>query len=284
VRPVRWGSGPVAFELRSPDDDILDEARRVFGPWRPSANADLLESYDAQWTDDGIAVNPRPPLPDGSKHSKIMDVEHAVAVVEYAAIWQIVAACNDLLSFHAALLHRAGKSVAIVGPSHSGKSTLAAGLWQSGWEFLCDDLTIVAAGRTAIPGPRRVSLRHESRPLLGEALWNSIADTEGYYKHQYGWLFQPMHVDGGEPKNVDLSAIFFLKRNGAPGGTAAERLTPAHAALALLPYTNLVRTRSFPCALAPVAELMAETPAWDLPRAELSRMVAAVNRLVGVEE
>jgi hypothetical protein len=284
VGPVRWGSGPVAFELRSPDDDILDEARRVFSPWQPSASAALVETYDAKWTDDEIIVSPRPPLPDGSKHRRLMDVGQAVAAVEYAAIWQIVEACSDLLSFHAALLHRAGKSVAIVGPSHSGKSTLAAGLWQSGWEFLCDDLTIVVGGRTATPGPRRVSLRHESRPLLGEALWDSIADTEGYYKHQYGWLFQPMQVDGGEPRNVELSAIFFLKRNGAPAGTEASRLTPVQGALALLPYTNLVRTRPFSSALAPVAELMTETAAWDLPRTELSRMVASVNRLVGIEE
>ena len=284
VRPVRWGSGPVAFELRSPDEDILDEARRVFSPWRPSADADVVESYDAQWTDDEIVVKPRPPLPDGSKHKRITHVGHAVAVVEYAAIWQIVEACTHLLSFHAALLHRAGKSVAVVGPSHSGKSTLAAGLWQSGWEFLCDDLTIVASGRTAIPGPRRVSLRHESKPLLGEALWRSITDTKGYFKHEHGWLFQPMHIDGGAPGKVDLSAVFFLKRNGAAACTKPERLTPAHAALALLPYTNFVRKRSFPSALAPVAELMAETPAWDLPRAELPSMVGAVNRLVGLEQ
>lgn len=274
----------MAFELRSPDKDILEEARRVFSPWRPSATADLLESYDAHWNDNGIIVNPRPPLPDGSEHAKIFDVAHAVAVVEYAAIWQIVAACDHLLCFHAALLHRAGKSLAIVGPSHSGKSTLAAGLWQSGWSFLCDDLTMVADG-SAIPGPRRVSLRHESRPLLGEALWSSIADTNGYYKHDHGWLFQPRHIDGGEPATLDLSAIFFLKRSGAaPGGTKAQRLTPAHAAMALLPYTNLVRTQPFPSALAPVAELLARAPAWDLPRAQLPEMVATVNRLVAGEE
>ena len=284
MRPVCWGSGPVAFELRSPDEDILDEARRVFSPWQPSADASVLESYDAQWTDDGIVVKPRPPLPDGSKHKKITDVGHAVAVVEYAAIWQIVETCGDLLSFHAALLHRDGKSVAIVGPSHAGKSTLAAGLWQSGWTFLCDDLTIVAGGRSAVPGPRRVSLRHECRPLLGEALWDTITDTKGYFKHEYGWLFQPRHIDGDTPAKVELSAIFFLKRNGAAAGAKAERLTAAHAALALLPYTNLVRRRSFTSALAPVAELMSETPAWDLPRAELPTMVAAVNRLAGIEE
>lgn len=277
-RPVRWGSGPLAFELRSPDPDILDEARRVFRPWLPSATADLVESYSAHWSGDEITVEPRPPLPDGSEHRKILSVGHAIAVVEYAAIWQIVAACDHLLCFHAALLHRDGKSVAIVGPSHSGKSTLAAGLWQSGWKFLCDDLTIVA-DRKVIPGPRRVSLRVESRPLLDETLWTRMSDTDGYFRHSQGWLFQPTQIDGAEPSIVDLTAVVFLKRNGA-SPDAIQKLNPAQAAMALLPYTNLVRTRTFPEALAPVARLMSKTSSWDLPRAPLSEMIAAVNGLV----
>jgi hypothetical protein len=209
-------------------------------------------------------------------------VGHAIAVVEYAAIWQIVAACDHLLCFHAALLHRDGKSVAIVGPSHSGKSTLAAGLWQSGWGFLCDDLTIVA-DRKAIPGPRRVSLRLESRPLLDKALWARMSSTDGYFKHAQGWLFQPMQIDGAEPTMVDLTAVVFLNRNGA-ATDAMQKLNPAQAAMALLPYTNLVRTRSFPEALAPLAVLMSKTSSWDLPRAPLSEMIAAVNGLVAGEQ
>jgi hypothetical protein len=209
-------------------------------------------------------------------------VDHAVTVVEYAAINQIVTACDHVLCFHAALLQQEGKSAAIVGQSHSGKSTLAAGLWQSGWELLCDDLVIIA-GRKAIPGPRRVSLRHESRPLLGESLWNSLSETQGCYKHEHAWLFQPMYIDGREPTSVELDALFFLKRNGAPTDTRAQRLSPAHAAMSLLPYTNLVRTQSFPTAFAPVAELMSRTAAWDLARAPLPEMISTVNHLVTEE-
>ena len=282
VGSVYWGSGPLAFELRSPNSDILEGARLVFDAWRPSPDAQLVESFYAQWTNDEIVVEPRPPG-NGAELPKISSVGHAVAVVEYAAINQIVAACDHVLCFHAGLLHRDGKSVAVVGPSHSGKSTLAAGLWQSGWDFLCDDLVIVA-GRKAMPGPRRVSLRHESRPLLGESLWSRLSETQGYFKHEHGWLFQPMYIDGREPASVDLDALFFLKRNGAATDTHAQRLTPAHAAMSLLPYTNLVRTQPFPTAFAPVAELMSNTPAWDLARAPLPEMIATVNRLVEGEE
>jgi hypothetical protein len=281
VGSVYWGSGPLAFELRSPDADILEGARLVFDAWRPSADAQLVESFCARWTNDEIVVEPRPSV-EGRELRKISSVAHAVAVVEYAAIGQIVDTCDHVLCFHAALLYRDGKSAALVGPSHSGKSTLAAGLWQSGWDFLCDDLVIVA-GRKAMPGPRRVSLRHASRPLLGERLWSQLSESRGQYKHADGWMFQPMYIDGGEKRSVDLDALFFLKRNGAPADINAHRLTPAHAAMSLLPYTNLVRTQSFPTALAPVAELMSRTAAWDLARAPLPEMIATVNRLVSEE-
>lgn len=282
VDSVCWGSGPLAFELRSPDADILEGARLVFDAWRPSVDAQLVESFTARWTNDEIVVDPRPVI-EGREPRKISSVAHAITVVEYAAIGQIVDTCDHVLCFHAGLMHRDGKSAAFVGPSHSGKSTLAAGLWQSGWEFLCDDLVIVA-GHKAMPGPRRVSLRHESRPLLGESLWTRLGESRGHFKHADGWLFQPMYIDGGQPRSVDLDVLFFLKRNGAPADKAAHRLTPAHAAMSLLPYTNLVRTQPFPTAFPPVAELMSKTKAWDLARAPLPEMIATVNRLVSGEE
>jgi hypothetical protein len=285
VGSVYWGSGPLAFELRSPDSDILEGARLVFDAWRPAVDAQLVERFSARWANDEIVVEPRAPRPAGDEREfpKISTVEHAVTVVEYAAINQIVTACDHVLCFHAALLHQDGRSAAIVGPSHSGKSTLAAGLWQSGWDLLCDDLVIVA-GRKAIPGPRRVSLRYESRPVLGERLWTRFIKAQGSSKHQNAWLFQPRNIDGGKPTSVDLDALFFLKRNGASADTRAQKLSPAHAAMSLLPYTNLVRTQPFPAAFAPVAELMSKTKAWDLARAPLPEMIATVNRLVSVEE
>jgi hypothetical protein len=120
--------------------------------------------------------------------------------------------------------------------------------------------------------------------LLDEKLWSRLSETQGYFKHEHGWLFQPMYIDGGEPGSVDLDALFFLNRNGAATDTPSQRLSPAHAAMSLLPYTNLVRTQSFPRAFPPVAELMSRTPAWDLARAPLPEMIATVNRLLTGEK
>lgn len=275
---VRWGSGPVAFELESPDREVVETATRVFGKWRPDPDALVRGRWRAERESDQFVVTPRRPPDDGTELKAIRDPGHAVAVVEYAAIFSIVESCDEILSFHAALLSKNGKGVAIVGQSHAGKSTLATGLWQHGWRFHCDDLTMILDGN-AIAAPRRVALRTEAREHLGEELWARVPDTPGYFQTSVGCLFQPMHLDDSEPETVELSAIFFLKRNGASPEIAFQRLVPAHAALALLPYTNLVKTRPFPDALAPVARLVGKAPAWDLARRPLPEMIATVERL-----
>lgn len=279
-RSIRWGSGPVAFELETSDPEILDAAGRVFGRWRPDDAAALQGKWKAHRDNGEFVVSPRRPPEPGAQLDTIRDPEHAVAVVEYAAIASIVESCDHILSFHAALLSKNGKSIALVGPSHSGKSTLATGLWQSGWRFHCDDLTMIVDGK-AVAGPRRVALRSEARPHVGEDLWNRVPSTHGYFKTAVGCLFQPMHLDGTTPERVELTGIFFMKRNGAPTEKPWNRIEPAHAALALLPYTNLVRARPFTEALAPVAELTARAAAWDLPRRPLHEMIATVESLTG---
>lgn len=219
-----------------------------------------------------------PEHPDGIALPAFRDASHAVTCVEYAAVWRIVENCNHLLSFHSALLSKDGRGVAIVGASTAGKSTLATALWTRGWDFLCDDLTI-AFGNRAVAGPRRVSLREGSRDLVGENLWSDIEKTPAYRKTPVGCLFHPMQ-EATESPPVDLSAVIFLRRNGAPEGVVGPTLlNPARAAIALLPYTNLVRNLSFPEALAPVADMMSQVPGYDLPRAPLAEMVASVERL-----
>ncbi len=277
-RVIRWGNGPVAFELRSPDSDIIEAAERVFGRWTPRADAQVHGRWRAQWSEDAILLDPRHESDDGSALPPLLGAAHAVAEVEYAAMWRIVDSCNHLLCFHSALLSKNGKSVAIVGPSHAGKSTLATGLWQRGWRFHCDDLTMIVDGK-ALAGPRRVALRSECRTHVGDELWARVPKSDAYFKSMAGCLFQPMHIDDTFPESVDLSAMIFLKRNGAVTDGPPRRLVSAHAAVALLPYTNIVRTRQFSSALVPVADLMAGLPAWDLPRAPLSEMISSVEHI-----
>ena len=136
-------------------------------------------------------------------------------------------------------------------------------------------------GRSVWPAPRRVGLRTESRVLLGEALWQKILSTDSYFPTDRGALFQPLELDSPTSGATELAGIFFLSRLGFDQkDTAPTGLLPAHATMAILPYSNLIRRLSFSDALRPVGELMSRVPAWDLPRAPLEEMVQSVNRLV----
>jgi hypothetical protein len=222
-------------------------------------------------------------MPDGSEPPVLTDPMHAVSVVEYAAINAIVEECHSVLSFHAALLSRNGRSIAVVGQSHSGKSTLATALWTSGWKLQTDDLTMVR-GSTAIAGPRRVALRNECRDQVGDELWESVPRTTGYSRTSVGCLFQPIHIDGSHPQELELASLFFLKRNGAPPLEAPAPLSHIDAAFALLPYTNLIRSRSFMEAFRATSELTSKVQAWDLPRAPIAEMVSNVTRLTDADD
>lgn len=276
---IRWGAGPVAFELRSSDSEVVEHARHTFGVWQPETE-NLLGAWTVSKNGEQLTVDPAPENPDGPPEQRVKHAAHAVAMVEYAAVAKIFEHCNDVLTFHAAMLSNRGRAVAIVGPSCAGKSTLATALWHDGWYFHCDDLTMVK-GRAVWPAPRRVGLRRESRALLGETLWNRILSCDSCIPTDRGALFQPRELDPRTPRNNELAGIFFLSRTGAPEETTAPTpLLPAHAAMAILPYTNLVRRFSFPEAFPPVAEMMSRVPAWDLPRAPLEEMVRSVNHLV----
>ena len=273
---VEWGSGPVRFEMYSNDPEVVREAEAVFHKWRPDQEAQLAGSWNVSRRDDEYVVDPWE-IRDGPPRSRVTNVGRAVTIVEYLAVGAIAEKCDHVLAFHAALLAKSGKSIAFVGPSHAGKSTLATGLWRRGWKFQSDDMAM-SVGRKAVAAPRRVSLRSESRDHVGQDLWDAMPSTKGYCQTPEGFLFQPMHVDDSNPESFDLSTVFFLNRNGA--GAEVQRLAPVDAAFALLPYTNLARIQRFPDAFKTVAALMSDVPAFDLPRAPLPQMIDTLQSIV----
>jgi hypothetical protein len=273
---VEWGSGPVRFELYSDQTDVLREAESVFGRWRPDPEARLAGTWNVTRCDGELIVDPPQKTGQGSDQSTASDFRHAITMIEYMAIARIAEECDHVLTFHGALLIKDDRSIALVGPKLAGKSTLATALWQKGWKLEADDMTMMI-GRTAVAAPRRVSLRGGSREHLDDNLWSLAPETTGYIETNAGFLFHPMDVDDSHPRKTELSAVFFLNRNG--GGSKPARLREVDAAFALFPYTNLSRIRTFPEAFPVVAKLMSEVPAFDLPRAPIAAMIATVESL-----
>jgi hypothetical protein len=68
--------------------------------------------------------------------------------------------------FHATVLERDDRAVALMGPSGRGKSTLAASMLTHGWRLLTDDL-MVLDGLDALPGLSRIKLFPRSAKVLG---------------------------------------------------------------------------------------------------------------------
>ncbi len=283
---LRWGVGERAFELRSTDPTVIERAAAVFRPW---TLADAAPGGATSWT--------VTPVPEGWQVSRDeaparqpSDIARktagrAVSIVEFRAVAALAEEPPEVLTFHAALVAVGDRGIMILGPNEAGKSTLSVALWRHGFGLLGDDVTVVEPGTAAAcSAPRRVSLRTTSRELVGEDLWRRLHTSPAAEATADGYLFHPDEVDGRDrPGVVTLSACLFLARRSASVGNGLTRVPGADATLALVPYSNLIRRKDLGAVLAAVAPLASTVPMYDLGRAPLSTMVAAVERLASEE-
>ena len=148
---------------------------------------------------------------------------------------------------------------------------------------MSDDIVFIDTERcSAVPAPRRVSLRFESRALIGDALWEEIRATRSCVGTWKGLFFHPHELTENEKlKRTDLAGIFFLARRDVSIGPAESRLiNAAKAAVALIPYALNVRELPFVEALRAITPLTAAVPAFDLGRGDLAEMVKSVEARV----
>jgi len=210
------------------------------------------------------------------------DLDAALRVVEFGSVLAVVEGDQSLVTLHGALLDRESRGLLILGPCESGKSTLAAALWRQAWTLLGDDVSVADAGGRAKPVQRRVSLRHGSRELLGETLWQRVLAAPSCSATDEGFLFHPAELDAApHPASTKLAAIVFLARRGVQLGSAqVAPITAAQALLAAAPYSNVIRRQGFPAALERLQPLVEAAPAFDLGRGPLPAMIAAIERRI----
>lgn len=277
---MQWGQGPHLFELRASDERVLARASLVFRPWTvsPSTSAPIRSWTVARRGPSG----PWEVYEDAAGPVAVRDTpDRAVTAVEFLAVQALYDRQPDVLALHAALVARAGIGVLICGPSEAGKSTLACALWRRGYSLLGDDTAIVDTETLdARPAPRRVALRSPSRALLGSDLWTRILAAPASEPTAEGCLFHPDEVDGNRQAAVHLAACVFLARRGAETTGLVAPLPAAQAALALLPYTNLIRRLDAGALIGRIGAFAAGLPAYDMTRAPLAEMAAAVERLL----
>jgi hypothetical protein len=275
---VRWGCGAHAFELRASNAEILGRADVVFRPWKAPIDPVATHTWtlgdrsDGRWSLE---------TGEGEPVEVLARSNAAVRRVESLAVQTIFDGPPDVPTAHAALVARSGRGVLITGVQQTGKSTLACALWQRGFSLLGDDVALLDLDRfTAVPAPRRVSLRESSRALVGEAVWTRIQRAPSSEPSDEGYVFHPGEIDGSPPGAVAIAAVVFLGRRGADPAGGLRRLPPAHAALGLLPAMNLARRLDVGTFLSALTPFITAVPAYDLGRTDLGTMTAAIDGML----
>jgi hypothetical protein len=281
---IRWAAGPLRFELATDDPAVRSLAMAVFRPWATRDGPEHLLAL--AWRVDRLHGNGAAPewrvRSSAGSDVRMASAAHAVSTVEVGAISALLE--SSALIVHGALVAWDGRGVLLAGRGEAGKSTLACALWARGAALLGDDVAIVdpvtGAART---GPRRVSLRAPSRAVLGDTLYERTLRGPSSVDLGDSRLFHPDEIEP-YPRTaaVPLAAIVFLARLGSEVAPARrEPIPPAHALLALLPYTNRRSLETLGDSIRALAPLADRVPAFDLGRGPLASMAETVEALVG---
>jgi len=87
--------------------------------------------------------------------------------LEWGINWRLVAKCNAYLQLHAATVSRFGQGMMLAAYSGSGKSTLTAALLSRGWQYFCDELSLIDPQTLEIqPFPKALCIKSGSFDLV----------------------------------------------------------------------------------------------------------------------
>lgn len=133
----------------------------------------------------------------------------------------------DRTVVHAAVIGGPTGAVALCGPSHSGKSTLAAAAARRGWRHLSDDMGLVDIEQLTIaPYARPIMLRPGGRTVLGSSV-EPPAEHLQFFGDEW---FVPASDLGAvvEPDAAPLLAVGFLEWQPVASLTPISRAQTLH--------------------------------------------------------
>ena len=165
--------------------------------------------------------------------------EAAVRADILGRVMALAAHADGHLTLHASAVSIGGSVVALVGPKHAGKSTLALALVRKGARLVTDDTLVVRLGEGAAwaaPGVQRIRV------------WEDTARAFGLFVSGTGEgkPTATLAPNECEVMPLPLVACYLLApavvpHGGEPTGAPIqrERLSPVHAALACVRYNKL---------------------------------------------
>ena len=240
----RYTVGGLVCSLATNSERLLAAARESFPPLKgPSSPADLALRF---WVDDDDAARPPWPKPyvrgldelvfigldsrssvlaDLRKRRIIGRISPALAgdswywrTVVFPILFSIVAGSIGLVELHASCVARDHKGVVLVGPSRSGKSTLAMAFVEAGFRLLSDDRVFASVQRDGLLAfglSRPLKLRRDAVSWFQQARAVKHMDRQGEESVYY--------IESKEPATQQTSpsceprAVLFLERQEAPG-------------------------------------------------------------------
>jgi hypothetical protein len=273
-----FGLPGISISVGWPEASLERRAEAFFQHWRPEGRIRVRRSWHVEEACSGYG------LMEGDRQlAKFASFEQLLLGIEQHAVHVLFSDSEAPVAIHAAGvgLPEDGGCVALVGRCFSGKSTTALWLWHHrGLRLLCDDaLLLDPTPGHVIPVPRRISVRAESRALLGEACWKAILRCDGLVPTAEGFMF---HAGRGEaaPGRLRLRAVFLLDRfegSALPGEALA--VPPHEAVFAVAPHTT-GRLGGPAASLRAAAAIADAAPVYELSRAEPALMADAIRRVL----
>ena len=172
---------------------------------------------------------------DGEIIGKQRKRSEILPFLEWGINARVMETRDEFLQLHAASLVRGGQGCVFAGTSGVGKSTTAAGLLASGWEYLCDEFALIHPTTLQLHAfPKALCLKAGSFGLA-KSLGLPMAGRRHYVKGLKGRVAYVNPLDAGAtgvPVPAPVRYVFFPKY--IPG--ARPRLypiSPARAAFVL---------------------------------------------------
>jgi hypothetical protein len=176
-----------------------------------------------------------------------------------------------VVPMHAAALAHRGNAVALIGPSHSGKSTLAAWLTRSGWGFLTDEVSLVDTSESGHP------VVHPFWRPIGVRRPGPLDDHVDFLGPESEVLL-PASELGSLASPAPLVALVCPTYEA--GATASLEPLGAAAALALVADQIPSLGRDGAPVFHALAAVVAEVPAFQMIVDDLDEATAQLTRLV----
>jgi hypothetical protein len=266
-------AGDRPFVIESPDIGLLDVLDDALGDLRAVADAGggptifTIERGGPAWLSHPWAL-----WRDGEPCETTVTGSYIVPYL----VWEVTrlvleGALAPIVPIHAAAVVRSRKAIVLCGPSHAGKSTLAAWLTHRGWGFLTDEVALLDVVDPAVTTVR--------------PFWRPVGVRRG------GPIDAIIHVEGDEPEVLVPASrlgplgqpsplIALVCPTYAPGGDGTlTPLTPAAALTTVAGQLPSLARDGAPVFHA-LAEIVGRVPAFALPVDDLDVAEATLAALV----